>query len=172
MAGAGRPESGDLEACCCPCHHQVVLRQADLRPQLDWGVLPAVPRILYDVEGKAVQTLNRRKGEGATTHAGHAAPGSLYVTPTSGLALQPGLDRGHAGNEAHHHTGPALSWQWRLGSQGGDDPIAVRVVEDKWAFSCIRRHQKMRGSYGKRWTTLPSLNSGNRSTGTTATTTC
>lgn len=33
---------------------------------------------------------------------------ALYVTPTSGLALQPGLDRGHAGNQAHHHTGPAV----------------------------------------------------------------
>jgi ATP-dependent DNA ligase len=30
---------------------------------------------------------------------------------------------------------PALSWDWRPGSRGGDDPTAVQVVEDEWAFT-------------------------------------
>jgi ATP-dependent DNA ligase len=30
---------------------------------------------------------------------------------------------------------PALSWDWRPGSRSGDDPTAVQVVEDEWAFT-------------------------------------
>ncbi|GAB7551591.1 hypothetical protein NRB_10890 [Novosphingobium sp. 11B] len=40
---------------------------------------------------------------------------------------------------------PALAWDWRPGSRGGDDPTAVQVVEDEWAFTESDVHDMVQG---------------------------
>lgn len=39
---------------------------------------------------------------------------------------------------------PALSWDWRPRSYGGDDPDAVQVLKDEWAFSESDVHDMVR----------------------------
>lgn len=48
------------------------------------------------------------------------------------------------GRLAEQVRDPALSWDWRLGSYGRDDPDAVQVVQDEWVFSESDVHDMVR----------------------------